>query len=191
MSYKIGGYKGIDYAGHTTVNRDVQTGIRYGVISANEVCQAWYDSAEADYGEPHCPKCGDEVKAARGLYERYEHAKYGCDDYVCHKCKYVFDNQDAFGESPNAWTLDDGEYKAEQGGEDRDIFVIRSPYFTYAQFCSPCAPGAVYLLNPCTPESCAPRGYCFGPEWFEGGVAPYPVYEVETGELITPVNSSK
>jgi hypothetical protein len=47
-------YAGIDY-GLGRANVDHETGIRYGVISQHTVGQAWYDSAEAEYGEPHCP----------------------------------------------------------------------------------------------------------------------------------------
>lgn len=81
---------------------------------------------------------------------------------------------------PIAWTLNKEGYQAEHG-EDCDIFITKSPYFTYAQFCSPCAPGACYLLNPC---DSGPRAYCFGHDWFQTGIAPYPVYSVETGELV-------
>lgn len=66
-------------------------------------------------------------------------------------------------------------------GSDGDIFVEKSPYFTRAQFCSPCAPGACYLMNPCEDGE---RAYCFGHDWFESEEAPYPVYSVETGEIV-------
>lgn len=49
---------GIDY-GLGTTNIDLETGIRYGVISQNEVLQAWADDAEADYGDPTCGHCGN------------------------------------------------------------------------------------------------------------------------------------
>ena len=52
---------GIDY-GCGMVNVDHATGIRYGVISQGSVLQAWADSAEPDYGEASCPKCGNAVK---------------------------------------------------------------------------------------------------------------------------------
>ena len=81
---------------------------------------------------------------------------------------------------------DDGETQAEQSADDVDIFVCKSPYFTYAQFCSPCAPGAGYLLNPLTEPDPGNKAYCFGHDWFESGKAPYPVYSVETGELVRP-----
>lgn len=96
---------------------------------------------------------------------------------------------------PCGFTLDDGEYLA-RSDEQGDIFVLKSPYFTYAKFCSPCAPGAVYLTNPIqgpishhtqmtwgTPVG-NNRGYCFGHDWFEDGKAPYTVYSVETGKEV-------
>mgnify|MGYP001585451342 CR=1 FL=1 len=49
---------GIDY-GLGCTNIDVETGIRYGCISIHSVTQAWDYSAESDYGEPTCPKCGN------------------------------------------------------------------------------------------------------------------------------------
>ena len=73
-------------------------------------------------------------------------------------------------------------YEAECG-DDGDIFITKSPYFTYAAFCSPCAPGAGHL------RSYRPDGvktYCFGHDWFENGKAPYPVFMVDTGEKREP-----
>jgi hypothetical protein len=144
---KLGSYKGIDYSmpGSCT-NRDADSGIHYGVIPMNEICQAWSDSSEAQYPED--------------LAEDEE-----CD--------------------PSCFTYEGEGIAAQQSHDSPDVWVFKSPYFTYAQFCSPCAPGACYLLNPCTPESGAARAYCFGHDWFEEGIAPYPVYSVETGaELI-------
>lgn len=79
-------------------------------------------------------------------------------------------------------------YFAEDGyeatcGDDGTIFIIQSPYYTRAQYCSPCAPGAGYLLNPCDN---GPKTYCFGHDWFENGKAPYPVYKVSDDTLVTP-----
>lgn len=80
----------------------------------------------------------------------------------------------------------DGEGIKAQCGEDGDIFIVASPYFTYAQFCSPCAPGACYLTNYLEEPLESNRAYCFGHDWFEDGKAPYPVYSVETGKLVEP-----
>lgn len=65
-----------------------------------------------------------------------------------------------------------------------DIFVTESPYYTLAPLCSPCAPNAAYL--PSANES-GFKAYCFGHDWFDDGVAPYPVYSVETGQPVVAV----
>jgi hypothetical protein len=82
---------------------------------------------------------------------------------------------------PVSFDLDDGEYKASQNFDDCDIFIVKSPYYTVCQFCSPCAPGAGYIMNSCEDGV---RAYCFGHDWFDDGKAPYPVYSVETGERV-------
>ena len=170
-------YTGIDY-GMGQTNRNRETGIRFGVIPQNEVLQAWADSSGPDYGDPTCPKCGNGAKPARGEYKRYEHAAHECSDYVCHDCKYVFGSESAYGDEPHGFCLDDGEYKA-TCGEDGDIFILSSPYFTHAQFCSPCAPGAGYLTD--RGEDCA--AFCFGPDMFDDQ-PPHNIYEVATGRLV-------
>lgn len=63
------------------------------------------------------------------------------------------------------------------------LMIIESPYFTYAQFCSPCVPGAGDL-NSINPDGA--KTYCLGHDWFEDDTAPYPVYSVETGEVVEP-----
>lgn len=76
---------------------------------------------------------------------------------------------------------DDDGYKASQSGDDCDIFIVESPYYTTCQFCSPCAPGAGYIMNTVKDGV---KAYCFGHEWFENGKAPYPVYDVKTGKKV-------
>lgn len=165
---------GIDYGRITASNRNVETGIRYGVIHQGQVLQAWCDSNEADYGDPTCPDCGgDVVESTDGK------------DYCCENCNREWYSEDCYPEQPLEYTLDDGEYLCSQGEDDCDIFVLRSPYFTYCNLCSPCAPGAGYLTQPVPPDP-ENRAYCFGHDFFDEGVAPYPVYSVETGELIPP-----
>lgn len=184
-------YKGIDYSSPgATCNRDAENGIRYGVIPQNEVLQAWTDSSEPDYGSPTCPKCGRQADKpeefgetfASGIPDDYTESRYEESEFVCVECKYLFGSESAFGDEPLVYFYDSDGYKAECG-QDGDIFVIESPYFTRAQFCSPCASGACYLLNECETGE---KAYCFGHDWFEGGKAPYPVYSVETGALVNP-----
>jgi hypothetical protein len=191
--------RGIDY-GLGQTNIDKETGIRFGVIHANEVCQAWSDSSESEYGEPSCPKCGNEAVASDAPIPEDEIQEEGdedkardelgykslhgvCGDYACDSCRILFDGDEAYGCESIAFNLDDGEYKATQGGDDCDIFILKSPYYTRAEFCSPCAPGACYLVNHTADGE---RAYCFGHDWFEDGVAPYPVFRVDDDSLVLP-----
>jgi hypothetical protein len=177
---------GIDY-GRGLTNIDRETGIRYGVIPVNDVLQGWADSAEADYGPPHCPKCGNEAGLGSAAdapdFEEEEYEVDGAGDYYCADCKWAFDADECYGEEPIAFILDNGEYRAQQSGDDTDIFILKSPYYTHAQFCSPCAPGAGYLRNPVAD---GPKTYCFGPDWFDEDIepCPYPVYRVSDDECI-------
>jgi hypothetical protein len=177
---------GIDYGmGRTNINHE--TGIRYGVISQHSVSQAWCDSAEPDYGEPTCPKCGNAALEYDSDQEGedWEAARHECADFMCVDCEYVFGSESAYSEEPQSWSYSDEGYEL---GDclDSDIIVVKSPFYTFAPFCSPCVPGAGNL------DSAEPDGvktYCLGHDWFEDGAAPYPVYSVETEELVEPSKS--
>lgn len=174
-------YKGLDYSlGQSNV--DKETGIHFGVISVHDVCQAWYDSADSDYGDPHCPECEGEVIDPCDPSVTEEDWNEG-KDWVCPTCKKSFWSEDCYPEDPLGWSLDDGEYKAVDC-LDTDVMVLSSPYFTYCQFCSPCVPGAGNLNGPML-GCMGVKTYCFGHDWFEDG-APYPVYRVDTGEVVLP-----
>lgn len=117
-------------------------------------------------------------------------------EYACLSCARSFDSDDAFGDEPTGYVLDDGEYKAESGS-DGDVFVTLSPYFTYGPLCSPCAPGAVYLRDG---DEEGAKAYCFAPDWFnwftddgkeaageydgEKTSCPYPVFRVSDGARV-------
>jgi hypothetical protein len=170
-------YKGIDY-GLGRTNKDHAASIRYGVISQNEVLQAWSDSSEPNYGTPcenlECPECGASV----------EHPEAWSDTVQC-ECGHSFECELPDFAEPLGFTYNGDGYQA-SAGECGDIFITKAPFFTYAQFCSPCAPGACYLLNTLEQQDPDNRAYCFGHDWFEDGQAPYPVYSVATGELVLP-----
>jgi len=193
-------YAGIDY-GRGITNIDTKTGIRYGVIPINsEACQAICDSLVPDYGPPTCPKCQgqadepsafQEIRAALGetfadlfsdsdLPAGYTEEEHECWDYVCVNCQHFFGSESAFGDEPIAEEYEGEGYRLSKTGNDSDVFVLSSPFYTHAQFCSPCAPGAGYLLNPCAD---GPKTYCLGKEWFDNESAPYPVFDVKTGML--------
>ena len=172
--------KGIDYGmGQTNVDR--ATGIRYGVIHQNNLVHWALDNFEANYGKPSCGHCGGDAVE----YDDEKHSDYerrGFRDYACEECERVFDSSDAYRDEPIGHNLDDGEYLAtmDQYG---DVFILKSPYYTRAGFCSPCAPGACHLSSPCDDgEKC----FCFGHDWFEGDKAPYTVYRVSDDTEVTP-----
>lgn len=198
-------YAGIDYGALAGTNRDEKTGIHYGVIPAGDLGESWQEASESNYGEPHCPECGNEVVgidhedvpdlSETNLGKDGSEWVEGGSDYACLQCHKSLDSEDCFGDEPISFYLDDGEYVAEQTQDDGDVFITSSPFYTRAQFCSPCAPGAGYLRSPC-PNG--PRTYCFDPSWFipcseedvtgsyEGNKTscPYPVYRVDTGECV-------
>lgn len=175
-------YAGIDYGrGRTNIGTK---GIRYGVIPFNKVSQAWCEESEPYYGDPICPSCSEKLVHIEDSLledEEIEFPDYGVVDFVCEECHKAYSSDEVYPENP-VWYIDDNEYSAEQD-DYGDIFILRSPYYTYAQFCSPCAPGAVYLTAPLDHKNDNNQGYCFGPEWFEEEIH-YDIYSVKTNELI-------
>lgn len=100
-----------------------------------------------------------------------------CDE--CEKDSGEYDEREPIG-----FTYLKQGYTCTQSSDSPDIFVEKSPYYTYAQFCSPCAPGACYLRNEVSEDNVDNKCYCFGHDWFEDNKAPYTVYSVETGDVI-------
>ena len=136
---------GIDY-GLGLANIDRETGIRFGVISQGSCMPEAIDDMEAEYPEiEHDEDCSNPE----------------CCDCGCYN-------------EPIGFTYDRDGYKLESGVDGFGIFVIKSPYYTLAMFCSPCAPGAGNLDSP---SFAGVRTYCLGPEWFDDGIAPYPVHD--------------
>lgn len=163
-------YAGIDY-GFGKTNIDTENHIRFGVIPAREVGQAWYEDSEAYYTSIECPLCGQEVAN---------------DEETCPSCgdkAYKDINEIKELQEPSSYFYKDDKYTLEQADEV-DIFVLKSPYYTYSQFCSPCAPGAGYLLNELETPNINNKTYCLGPEWFEDEKAPYTVWEIETSKKV-------
>lgn len=180
---------GIDYGLIGQSNRDKATGIHYGVISQHSVMPEALNDLEPDYGEATCPKCGNVVCE----YDGDKHNEYSAPgtghrwmsascDYACESCEILIDSQDAYGDEPQGFTYDSDGYQLTDC-LDSDIFVLASPFYTFANFCSPCVPGAGNL------DSDNPDGvktYCLGHDWFENGKAPYPVYSVATDAEVQP-----
>jgi len=176
-------YTGIDYS-LGMANTDKATGIHYGVISAHALAHWIYDDAEEIYPEEveiECPECGHGF-----MTQNYG---YG-DAQTCEACQHEFNLDSDMELDPIGFDYcpNDPTYSCESSGDDGDIFVCKSPYKTRARYCSPCAPGACYLADPCDDGDWA---FCFGPEYFDADNAmPYDCYSVATGELIAKAGST-
>jgi len=141
--------------GRGMTNIDHTNAIRYGVINQHVVGSFWFDEAESVYP---CDECDAFVDG-----ECTENCPF------CEPIGFKYE-RDGYA----AWC-----------GEDGDIFVTKSPFYTYAQFCSPCAPGACYLTNAVDEENEGNKAYCFGQDLFDDdNPCPYDVWRVDTGEKI-------
>jgi hypothetical protein len=156
-------YPGIDYSyGQANVNE--KTGIHYGIIPLHSLAHWVLDEFEPQYGEPHCPHCGEE------LTEEHE---TDCDIYTC-PCGEETEAEFCYPDDPLCHVYE-GEGYSLYLDEHNDVWVFDSPFYTRAQFCSPCAPGAGHLSNPC---ETGPKTYALGPDWFEDEATPYPLSKV-------------
>ena len=149
---------GIDYGRGTEANRNSDTGIRYGIVSCHLINQDMLEFFTQPDLPPTCPECGTEFDP----------------DHIptcCTNCRIELRDREE-----DLYPSDyDGPFYYEDAGYSlmldsaRDVWVFKSPWKTLAGFCSPCAPGAVYLTDR-TPDA---WGYCLGLEWFNNEVAPY------------------
>lgn len=179
MTIRITDYAGIDYRAGARmedgrlVNQDDETLVHYGVLGVNDCALDWDCDTESVY-EESCPACGEE------LPEDWDEVDGSCD-----KCGTEIEDGDQYGEEPSYVKLT-GDYEGFVDSHN-DVMITKSPYYTLAQFCSPCVPGAGHLGNPCRGGV---KTYCFGHEMFrdeltgDDGRAPYPVWDVVSGELI-------
>jgi len=160
--YEKTDYRGIDYGlGQSNVDRE--TGIRYGVIPVSHVPGFW-DCAEPVYYYV-CPECGHEFG------HDYPEAE------KCPECEHEITDYDFEGMEPVYWEYSDKEYTLVTDGDCVDLFILKSPCYTYAQFCSPCAPGACYLPCPLSEKTRANKCYCLDASWFDGE-APYEYWKL-------------
>lgn len=173
---------GIDYGlGQSNINK--LTGIRYGVIHQNSVNLDVWGDAEPMYGDPTCGQCGNSAIASEDVPDdKQRELWYKGQDFACISCERTFWSDQAYPDEPSGYKYESDGYKLTDC-LDSDIFVLESPYYTYAAFCSPCVPGAGDLD---TPHPDGVKCYCLGHDWFDGGRAPYPVYSVADGTEVQP-----
>ena len=170
---------GIDY-GMGQSNRDIQTGIRYGVISPHSVSPEALDEIYMQGDNLTHAAVRDDIKrVADALADILR-------DCVSERYRQdiIDTTADAIIESANDSGHLDGDgddtYRYDRDGyvieaSSLGLFVTKSPYKTRARFCSPCAPGAGDLDSP---DADGVETYCLGADWFEDGEAPYPIENV-------------
>jgi len=178
-------YAGIDYSlGQSNV--DKANGIHYGVVSINSLnLDCVYDgSFDEDYGEATCRECGNKAIKSSDMPAEFEDADWNeGKDYACLECERTFWSDEAFSEEMLGMSYDKDGYKLESAFDNTELFITASPYYTFAQFCSPCAPGAGNIDNPCAD---GPKTYCLDHDWFEDSKAPYKVYRVADDTEVLP-----
>jgi hypothetical protein len=179
--------RGIDYSGPKgTCNRDIESGIRFGIINQNDVSGWLYDELEAVYDQ-YCPNCGNELDedwedTAIDIYEAdgdNEHEWIADDTLPCPHCSKPIHDSEQYADEPNAQILDTDDIKGFL--DDFGLWITKSPYYTKTAFCSPCCPGAGDLNSP---RKDGVKTFCLDHSWFEDKKAPYPVYRVDTDELV-------
>jgi hypothetical protein len=182
-------------------NYDEKTGIHYGVISPNSICQETLNDL--------CDQSVDTV---------YEESK---EDFTNQIKNILNDNGfsigqidevltpaiDCFNENyendNHGYEYTDKEYILHISDDNFGIFVIKSPYYTFCRQCSPCAPGAGDLDNPISYDQyiekisggwlytdTAVKAYCLPREFFDDEYSkiPYRYYRVDNDkEEIAPI----
>ena len=117
-----------------------------------------------------------------GVISMHEVTQAWCDsseaNYNCADCEYA-NSEDGCEQECDAssFSYESDGYIAEQLGDDTDIFIMKSPFYTICSFCSPCTPGAGYIMEQ---NKNGVKAYCFGHDWFDDGKAPYKVFDVKT-----------
>jgi hypothetical protein len=172
-------YPGIDYS-LGRANVDTATGIHYGVITIDALHEDIWDELESVYSDPACANCGEQLTLPEvDAIDAGEPCPH-CAAQVCRDA--------CFADEAIGFTLTSSDYQAESAFDGTELFITRSPYYTRAQYCSPCAPGAGNLNSPCTE---GPKTFCFGPEKFPNDRAPYPVYRVADDTVVyMPTNEA-
>jgi len=171
---------GIDY-GLGMSNIDHENGIRYGVISQHSLASWVMGEAEPIYPdyevEVECEHCEETFMVTDSQTN---------DNVTCPECgeQTWAEGNDFIELEPVGWDLgiDEDGYETDWSETLNALFVLKSPYYTECHYCSPCAPGAGDLDSP-MPGGV--KAYAFGPDFFdEDSPCPYPIYSVETGELV-------
>jgi len=169
--------QGINYDRSNQYNIDKTTNIRYGVIHQNDV-PFWCELSEPFYHKTEAEKELEKIESLEDITEEQELRSKILREQIEEENQFI---------EPSSFIIDNSDYQAECV-DNVDIFIMKSRFYTYAKFCSPCAPGACYLKD-YTPVDEVTRDmdkcYCFGLEMFDDTFpCPYPIWEIATDKLI-------
>jgi hypothetical protein len=188
-----------------TTNYDSSTGIYYGVISQHSIDPEAFSDIHQAARDLSYESAVDQLKkelrdALEGVMsEHFSTSSYGgrksksetatesATDAAWEAIEQEFnDSYESYAD--HAWLYEKDGYEL-RDCLTTDIFVIKSPYYTFAPECSPCVPNAGNLDSASDREAASnwEKAYCLHHDFFEGGKAPYPVYSVATGKRIVVV----
>ena len=159
-------------------NQD-EKGIHYGVIPKRDL----FNHAEEFYENA-------KDMTYEGVIDEITEAITNLSDYLDEGTiedliKTATENFNDHYENDNARMLYEKDGYIIQGDcDDPDLFVIKSPFYTFAPPCSPCAPGAGYLMSATKINPDGPnhpyKTYCLDDDWFDKeNPCPYTYLEVE------------
>jgi hypothetical protein len=159
---------GTDYSGHMgardQINRD-ETGIRYGVISAHDMEDSFFDILEFVYAR-QCPYCDTEFDEG-GIPE------------ICPGCNEELDEDECYSEEPASQNIN-SEGVVGLLTSNNNVWITKSPYYIRGTYCSPCAPGAVSIGEPTTD---GPIAYCPPHDWFREDL-PRLIFRVDDNTIV-------
>lgn len=186
-------YAGIDYSGPgSTVNRDAETGIRYGMISCHSVnpdaLEDVYQGDDLGFEAAKKQVIDELANAIKSALEDYgtidDDGAEGCATEIVESDDFQWADTDESG--PYGYVDSDGT--SVQTTSNNELWVFKSPYYTWAQFCSPCVPGAGNLNGPMMYAGDGVKTYCLGLDWFnKDSPCPYPIYKVEDDTIVHSV----
>ena len=160
-------YIGIDY-GLGETNIDKETGIRYGVIGYNSISseaffeEVIYNGRNLSY-ENFLKESTEEITTK--LEEVLRDYLYGGDpEWIVNHIKENIEESlsEQYEENDDCYLYEKDGYIIET--TDLGLYILKSPFITFTQFCSPCCPGAGNLDFPI--KGGVPT-YCLGEDWFD------------------------
>ena len=182
-------------------NYDEKTGIYYGVISPNSICQETLNdlidrSVDTVYEESK----KEVIDHINGLFEEIG-VRDNDKDYETIREMMITTFNENYENDNHGYEYEDKEYTLHICDDNFGIFVIKSPYYTFTKQCSPCAPGAGDLDNSISPQEYEKgdynafmygtvKAYCLPRDYFDDEYAkiPYRYYRVDNDkEEIAPI----